>query len=63
MFQHSKVLYKNLLQLIFANQKFFKTSIYILGLGETYYELARENLKSATDNKYIEYVELSVKVN
>ena len=32
------------------------------GLGETYYELARDNLKNATDNKYLEYVELSVKV-
>lgn len=31
------------------------------GLGETYYELARHNIKNATDNKYLEYIESSVK--
>lgn len=33
------------------------------GLGETYYELAMANIKTSSDNKYLEYVELSIKVN
>ena len=31
------------------------------GLGETYYLLAKENVKNSTDNKYLEYIELSIK--
>ena len=32
------------------------------GLGETYYELAKQNIKNATDNKYLDYIESSIKV-
>jgi hypothetical protein len=32
------------------------------GLGETYFELAKANIKNSTDNKYLEYMELSIKV-
>ena len=32
------------------------------GLGETYYELANVNIKTSTDNKYLEHMESSIKV-
>ena len=32
------------------------------GLSETYYELAIANLKTSTDNKYLEFIEKSIKV-
>ncbi len=33
------------------------------GLGETYYELANQNIQNSNDDKYFEYIELSIKVN
>jgi len=34
----------------------------ILGLGETFYLLAKENVRTSTDNKYFEHIENSIKV-
>jgi hypothetical protein len=32
------------------------------GLGETYYLKAKENVKNSTDQRYLEYIESSIKV-
>ena len=61
MFQLWRVKYKNNKKkfwFIIILLKFFQ----IKGLGETYYELANQNIKNSNDDLYMEHIESSIKV-